>query len=878
MIKAFQLIRPRPEIFGLRALCACQRSAVFSLAVMFAMFCGGTQQTWAAGSATTTTLAITSSGSVTAMVTHGSVITLTATVKAGSTGVTTGRVNFCDATAIYCTDIHLLGSAQLTSAGTASLKFVPGIGSHNYKAVFAGTGSDASSTSASSALQVSGSYPTTTAIAQSGSQGNYTLTATLTGTGGAVPPTGTVSFLDTSNGNYSLGTAAPGQSTTVVTLSSSSVPSTGDNPYSIAVGDFNGDGLADIVTVNNGSDTVTVLLGNGDGTFTATPLSPATGNEPYAIAVGDFNGDGKADLAVVNAGDSTVTVLLGNGDGTFTPLTPVSTGSSSTPISIVVGDFNGDGNADIALTIAANNTVSILSGNGDGTFTLATGPSTGNYPYSIATGDLSGDGNADLVVANTLDNTVTVMLGAGNGSFTAMTPISTGSGSSPISVAVGDFNGDGKADVAVANFGTNTVTVLLGNGDGSFTAAASPSTGVSPYSIAVGDINGDGVPDLVTANFGDNTATVLLGKGDGTFTAVTSPSVGSYPYSVAMGLFNTGGKATPAVANFGDGTVTVLQTQITQTSAAIASNIAPVGSGTHAVEASYSGDSIYGSSISSTTDLTAQQVATTLTLTANPANSTYGQSVTLTATLSPFQTQSHTAGGSVTFYDGAINLGTVPLSSGVAVSVQSSLPVGSDSLSAVYSGDTDFLGSNASATVGVISDFSITLVSASSLDVPPGQPAQYSFQVSPLPPTSGYPDVVTFAATGLPPGATAVFTPNNIPVNAGPQTVALTIQTVLASEKSGAPDAGHDGLAPMLLGLLLLPLARMRRSRQRFGRLLSMLLMVVGLATGLVAMASIAGCGSHNGYFGQQQQSYSVTVTATSGSVVHSTTVNLTVQ
>jgi hypothetical protein len=161
----------------------------------------------AVAAATTTTLAVTSAGSPVTSVSSASMVTLTATVGAGSTAVTAGQVNFCDATAAYCEDIHILGSAQLTSAGTAVLNFIPGIGSHSYKAVFAGTSSNAKSASNASPLQVTGSFASTNTIAQSGVAGNYTLTATVAGQG-PLAPTGTVSFLDTSNANSSLGTAA----------------------------------------------------------------------------------------------------------------------------------------------------------------------------------------------------------------------------------------------------------------------------------------------------------------------------------------------------------------------------------------------------------------------------------------------------------------------------------------------------------------------------------------------------------------------------------------------------------------------------------------------------------------------------------------------
>ncbi len=221
----------------------------------------------------------------------------------------------------------LLATAQLTTAGTAIYKFRPGIGSHSYQAVFIGTHSYAKSTSTTPDLAVTGLYPTTTAIAASGLIGNYTLTATVVGAGRpSLSPTGNVSFFDTTNNDASLGTAALGTATpgqTFTTLSS------GGSRGAEGVGDFNGDGILDMATVDWSDDTVTVLLGNGDGTFTKKSTISAD-LVPNFFAVGDFNGDGILDLATSNCvspacGSSdptaTVTVLLGKGDGTFSAKT-----------------------------------------------------------------------------------------------------------------------------------------------------------------------------------------------------------------------------------------------------------------------------------------------------------------------------------------------------------------------------------------------------------------------------------------------------------------------------------------------------------------------------------------------------------------------------
>ncbi len=200
---------------------------------------------------TTTALTLTAGGSAVSSVSAGTAVTATATVSAGSTAVTTGQVNFCAATATYCDSIHLLGSAQLTSAGTAVLHFIPGAGSHSYKAVFVGTSVNAASTSSAASLTVTAAIATKTTIAQSGTEGNYTLTATVSGNG-PIGPTGNVSFLDTSNNNASVGTATLGSATSVQGLSVTESDLVGNSPNSIAKADFNGDGIPDLAVANSG--------------------------------------------------------------------------------------------------------------------------------------------------------------------------------------------------------------------------------------------------------------------------------------------------------------------------------------------------------------------------------------------------------------------------------------------------------------------------------------------------------------------------------------------------------------------------------------------------------------------------------------------------
>jgi hypothetical protein len=180
--------------------------------------------------ATTTALSVTSGGSSVTTVTSGSVVTLIASVNSTAGAVTHGQVNFCDATTTYCTDVHLLGTSQLTSAGVATLKFIPGIGNHSYKAVFVGTNVNLPSSSSASQLSVTGTFSSTTTIASSGSAGNYTLMSTVSGAGVATP-TGTVSFVDTSDSNRVLGMAPLGNGTQGLNFANVSTSVTGIAPF-----------------------------------------------------------------------------------------------------------------------------------------------------------------------------------------------------------------------------------------------------------------------------------------------------------------------------------------------------------------------------------------------------------------------------------------------------------------------------------------------------------------------------------------------------------------------------------------------------------------------------------------------------------------------
>jgi hypothetical protein len=328
---------------------------------------------------------------------------------------------------------------------------------------------------------------------------------------------------------------------------------TGSYTFSMAVGDLNSDGKLDLAVTNDYSEagTVSVLLGQGDGSFQA-PQSYAAGSYPISLAVADVNSDGIPDLAVANVADDlgTVSVLLGQGDGTFQA--PQSYGVATNPSFVVVGDFNRDGKLDLAVTgvdpSSGQGMLDILPGNGDSTFQAAQGYATGRSPTSVAVADFNGDGSPDLAVANGTDpGTVTILLGNGDG--TLRPPQSYAASPSALSVAVADFNGDGRPDLAVT--GRPGVVILLGQGDGSFQAAHTyhAISDSEPGLVAVGDFDSDGKLDLAIA--GGTGVTILLGQGDSTFQAARTYAVGPYAYSVAVGDFNADGLADLAVGNFG---------------------------------------------------------------------------------------------------------------------------------------------------------------------------------------------------------------------------------------------------------------------------------------------------------------------------------------
>jgi FG-GAP-like repeat/Bacterial Ig-like domain (group 3)/Chitobiase/beta-hexosaminidase C-terminal domain len=645
---------------------------------------------WGLLPVTSTTLRVTSGGSTVTTVTPGTTVLLTSRVNVGTAPVTAGQVNFCDASAPHCTDIHILGSAALSSSGTATFTFVPGPGAHSYQAQFVEDGFGLASASNVASLNVgpapSPVYSDTAAITWNGSPGDYSLTATMTGYGGPASPTGTVSFLDTSFANTSLATAALGPGTAGIGWLISQTPAASGDPVSEVAGDFNGDGIPDLALLWNstsGAPSVTILFGKGDGTFTTGPTVQPAGVQGFPTMIGgDFNGDGKADLAVLSYAEaqttSYITVLLGIGDGTFAaPHTGQVYNQPVTGGDVIIGtlaaaDFNGDGKLDVAVVgdYVSSGGVTILLGNGDGTFTVA-GPNldpSGDFAL-IATGDFNGDGIPDFVTPNYFEfgGSPTIFLGKGDGTFTFKTASLTLE-YFPTSVAVGDFNGDGILDLAFSDL--NGVEIALGNGDGTFNeTSASPIAVPSElYSLQVGDFNHDGKLDLAGLDTYFDQIVLLLGAGDGTFVVTTTtPSVNASfdsPHQIAVADFNGDGVPDLAMLTAGVNTASILLTEPTETAAATVNGIAPIGAGMHNVDASYAGDSDYSALTSATIPLTAGLAPIVFT----PSAGTYStpQTITLSESI-PGSTIYYSASGIVSTNGFVPYTSPIPLTeSGVA--------------------------------------------------------------------------------------------------------------------------------------------------------------------------------------------------------------------
>jgi hypothetical protein len=618
----------------------------------------------------------------------------------------------------------------------------------------------------------------------------------------------------------------------------------------LASGDFNGDGYPDIV-IGNASCVpscehapITVFLSNPDGSMQpGVNYSPNSGKYMLQfVAVADYNGDGKLDIAASDTVNGVIQVFLGNGDGTFQqPVSYPAGAAGAYTVGIVTADFNGDGKPDLAFvnnfgTISAPTSanVGVLINNGAGGFnTVVNTPNLSNVATELTAADLNGDGKLDLTVplygqcsAGTCSvpgSAVAILLGNGDGTFQAESDFQlTNNGTSylnPYYAAIGDINGDGKPDLAVTIQSVSPSTgqgiaVALGNGDGTFQtptllssspqnpAFASPPL---PGYVRMVDLNQDGNLDLVYTNALQGTVAVLYGQGNGTFYDPVDFAASRWAWDFALADVN------------GDGVPDVVTTGFEQ---------------------NFSGVGVLLNTSASATSLKS-----------SAPNSTTGQAVTFTATITGTTVRGATyptPTGTMTFFDGSTQLGQpVAISSGSAAITISTLAAGTHSITANYSGDANYVPTISAAVQqvvvqGVAPDYTLT-PNPTTKTVSPGTSATYAIAVAAV---NGYNGTVSFPASacaGLPTGSTCSFSPTSI---TGSGTTTLTVTTTApTSSLMSAPDVnqhrGNSNLWASLAGVGMLGMVLAGDWKKRNRRALGIVLLVIALAMVL----ALVGCG-----------------------------------
>jgi hypothetical protein len=498
---------------------------------------------------------------------------------------------------------------------------------------------------------------------------------------------------------------------------------------SVVLADLNGDNKLDLVA-SSGADCfpaclqlVSVMFGKGNGTFDAPQLYTTGGIEVSQVVVADVNGDNKPDLLVSNQcadqsclGQGVLGVLLSNGDGTFASAQTYPTGDKNA-MSLALGDVNDDKKLDVVV-IHEDGTVSVLFGNEDGSFDTATNYPTHPGANAVAVADVNGDGNADLVVTTyCLTNIcgraqVAVLLNNGNGTFQDAQFYTTGAAFAELGVAVVDVNGDGNLDVLVPHLcaghgfcDSSAIDVMPGDGTGAFNSIVRfQSAGRNATNIVVADLNGDSKPDMIVTNecvsYSDcttGTVAVLLGNsGVQTSTVLQSslnPSTYGQSVTLTAHVTSVGASAPTGKVRFSNGSTSLGTATISAGVATLTKSNLPAG--TLSLTATYLGDTNSAKSTSAAISQVVHKASTTTMISSSANPSVVGQAVTFTAKVASPTTK---AVGTVTFSSGATVLATVTISGGKASFSTSSLPKGSNPITATYEGTSNIAGSTASLT------------------------------------------------------------------------------------------------------------------------------------------------------------------------------------
>jgi hypothetical protein len=675
---------------------------------------------------------------------------------------------------------------------------------------------------------------------------------------------------------------------------------TGTDEYQIVAADLNGDGKLDLVVADAGAPgangqegaDVKVYLGNGDGTFQA-PTTFQPNAQVFSIAVGDLNKDGIPDLVISDSGQGAqnfeLTTMLGKGDGTFAAAVHTASGPVGGGM-LAVADFNGDGNPDVAQGGAW---LTVYFGNGDGTFSAQYGLGEAASIIRIVAVDINGDGRPDILAGPEeggglglevfLNLYVTAATGAATTTSVTASPNPAGLGESvTLTATVAPASGTGTPTGTVTFYdGTTSLgTGTLSSGTATYSTS---SLTVGAHSITAsygGDTSNASstsavVTVTVTANVLATTATTL--------TASATTAASGTAITITAAVKETSGAATPTgTVTFYDGTTSLGTGTLSSGSATYSTSSLAVGA--HSITASYGGDTNNASSTSAAISVTVAPtpLVSTTTLTSSSASIASGSSVTFTAVVTPPSGTSTVPTGTVTFLNGTATLGTGTLNgSGTATYTTTSLPVGTDSITAQYGGDTVFAASTSSAVSVAVGTpaFSLSL-SPTSVSVASGASGTTTVTVTPA---FGFSSAITFACSGLPADSTCTFSPATVtPSGSAVSTTTLTIATNATSAllRKDLPTSRPNKRIPVLCIVLLgaIGLLRARRHFRNLTRSRSALnLSVLALLLLELAGAAVIGCGGGSSNSTPAGTS-TVTVTATGGSQTQTTTLSVTIQ